>query len=276
MPVFRGNVGNLLQHWVLCDLLVSCAKYYEQIAFVDAYSMAPSANERPRRDQTAHLFDFVRERLPGDATPYEKAWHLLGADATTYPNSAAFLSVVWPGPFLMLLCEWDPTTARELELWAGDLRSSARCLGADIVAGDWRQRFREGLPSSTDLTFISFDPYMFDRHGSGRNPGNMDPTDLERLVSALDTIQNSVLVQLSTYSANNANAQADVREAISSSLEPSSLQEIAVVQADGNMMSLVYGRNLAIGDSMRSSPSRFTTWLNRIKYQYGQKRGGAA
>jgi hypothetical protein len=93
MPQFRGNLGNLLQHWVLCDLLATCAKYFDQVAFIDAYSMAPLADERPRRDQTAHLFDFVRDRLPGDGTPYEKAWRRLGADPAGYPNSAAFLSV---------------------------------------------------------------------------------------------------------------------------------------------------------------------------------------
>jgi hypothetical protein len=67
--------------------------------------------------------------------------------------------------------------------------------------------------------FISFDPYMFDRHGSGRNPGNLDPGDLDVLNEAVDSIHGPVVVQLSMFSANNANRQADVIQVVTSGLE---------------------------------------------------------
>ena len=48
MPIFRGNVGNLLQHWVFCEALEVFRGSADQIDFIDAYSMAPLADERPK------------------------------------------------------------------------------------------------------------------------------------------------------------------------------------------------------------------------------------
>jgi len=43
---YRGNVGNLLQHWVLCEILVAGRNHAQDLAFIDAYSMAPFATEQ--------------------------------------------------------------------------------------------------------------------------------------------------------------------------------------------------------------------------------------
>lgn len=40
MSVYRGNVGNLLQHWVLCEILQDLQNHAEHLTFIDAYSMA--------------------------------------------------------------------------------------------------------------------------------------------------------------------------------------------------------------------------------------------
>jgi len=39
MPSYKGNVGNLLQHWVFCEIIEACRGHAEQLALVDAYSM---------------------------------------------------------------------------------------------------------------------------------------------------------------------------------------------------------------------------------------------
>src|ERR1700752_3430663 len=101
---------------------------------------------------------------------------------------------------------------------------------------------------------------MFDRHGSGRNPGNMGPTDLEQIVDVVGQT-GSVVVQLSTYSANNDNGQDRVRNVILSGLEGSGLEVAAVVRANGNMMSVVLARDVEEMEAVRSLPKRFEEWL---------------
>lgn len=267
MATFRGNVGNLLQHWVLCEVLTACANRASHIGFIDAYSMAPLANHRRIIDQTSPLFDFVRERLPGEQTPYEEAWQKLGPGTSVYPSSAAFLTVTWRGSYHLLLCEFQRETVRELRLWVHEAKRLPNCVDAQVAPGDWRIAFRNGLPLSGDLILLSFDPFMFDRNGPGGspNPGNMYPTDLDLLAESIEPARGEVLVQLSTYSANNDNPQSAVIDVVKSRLEQSGLQLIAAVRADGNMMSLILGRNVKGAPSMRSLPTRFESWLRRVK-----------
>lgn len=266
MAEYRGNVGNLLQHWVLCEILsaASASNGATQVAFVDAYSMAPLAHQRPKLDQTSQVFDLVRTRLPGEGTPYEKAWHTLSPTGNAYPNSAAFLTAVWPGRYSLLLCEIERTIAENLRAWTENVKHKPHCIGAEVAEGDWRKRFRKGVRLSGDFAFFSFDPYMFDRHGPGKSPkpGNMHPSDLKILATAIGPISQGIVVQLSTFSANNDNAQPDVIEVVRSGLKDSGLEIVADVHANGNMMSIVLVRNIAWADSLGSLGSRFKFWLD--------------
>jgi hypothetical protein len=131
MPTYRGNIGNLLQHWVLCEILQDLEHHAEHLTFIDAYSMAPFANERSRVHETANWFDFVREHLADEGSPYERAWHELQlADASRigYPNSANFLVTSWQKKYSLLLCETDPAAVRELREWADRLSGAERCV----------------------------------------------------------------------------------------------------------------------------------------------------
>ncbi|MDQ3446811.1 MAG: hypothetical protein M3496_11670, partial [Pseudomonadota bacterium] len=177
MPSFRGNVGNLLQHWVLCELLSACEDRYQRLGFIDAYSIAPFAKDRlKKRDAGAAVFDAVATQLPGQLSSYEKAWLSLRTNFQEYPNSAAFVTATWRGRYALFLCETDPATVASLEHWATIARQVPGCEGVEIAAGDWRKYLRGPSLPSSDLSFFSLDPYMFDRHGSGKNPGNVDPT----------------------------------------------------------------------------------------------------
>jgi hypothetical protein len=115
------------------------------------------------------------------------------------------------------------------------------------------------------LLFLSFDPFMFDRHGSGRNPRNMDLTDLDQVVEPCGNVDAALVLQLSTYSANNNNPQSAVREVVVNRLRGGGLQEVAVVRADGNMMSLVFVRSLDAVTGLDSLPARFDAWLQAVK-----------
>lgn len=101
---------------------------------------------------------------------------------------------------------------------------------------------------------------MFDRHGSGRNSGNMDPTDLVFLAELLGQVFGPVVVQLSTYSANNNNPQEAVAQVIVSALQPRGLTEAACIRVDGNMMSLVLVRDV-VESRFAQLGGRFTEWL---------------
>src|SRR5262245_20913290 len=116
MPSYRGNIGNLLQHWVLCELVERGNAYWASLRFVDTYSMAPLATERPKPHWSSELFDHTRERTNRDSI-YERAWSDLSSDAAGYPNSAAFVAALWNGSYSMVLCECDRTTVDELRRW---------------------------------------------------------------------------------------------------------------------------------------------------------------
>jgi len=267
MPVFRGNVGNLLQHWVLCEILEAWQSYVNQVDFIDAYSMAPLADERyPETDfASRRRFDWVQAHLMEERTPYERAWHRLTPDADRYPNSAAFLTEVWQGDYSLVLCEFDASTVRELRRWQTKVETSPSCIGLEVAEGDWRDRFRRGFSASDDLTLLSFDPYMISERITQGDPANMDPGDFDLIAAAVSPLCGPIVIQLSTYSANGGNPQSAVLAATDSGLRPAGFEQLGVVRANGHVMSMLYGRNVRGGPRLDDLPGRFTAWLKDVK-----------
>lgn len=189
----------------------------------------------------------------------------LAPNVHEYPNSASFVAAIWRARYAMFLCESDQATVLRLRSWANVAREFPGCDGIEVAEGDWRTYITGPLLPSSDLTVFSFDPYMFDRHGSGRNPGNMDPSDLDRISAEVDRVQGSVIVQLTTYSANNDNAQPQVRGSVTSRLAQSGLKEVAVVRADGNMMSMIFERQVVGATSLGDLADRFQAWLGSVR-----------
>jgi hypothetical protein len=268
MPSYKGNRGNLLQHWVLAELTMMLQESVQPegpLCFIDAHAMSPYAVRNANPGQTAADFDRVAGRLPGQSTAYEQAWHALRSEGRCrYPSSASLVHHLWRGPLHLVLCEVDEDTANEIGAWQ-------QTLGPDpgkLHRGDWRVRFRHDLPAGPAAYLLSFDPYMFDRHGppASPNPGNMWPSDVLRVGAAvLDFADRPTVLQLSTYSANNANSQADVIKSIEPILAVAGLELAATVRADGNMMSLVFVRGVAqIREAqLPKLPQRFTAWLEQ-------------
>jgi hypothetical protein len=272
MPSYRGNAGNLLQHWVFCEIVEACRDHAKQLAFIDATSMAPFAAERTKRKKittSETVFDAVRNRLTTGHSTYERAWDRLLQDRPAdsgYPNSAAFLTHLWKSSYSLLLCEVDPRTADELKAWSKPISLSPYCTGVEVYSGDWRDRFKKGFSVVGDFVFFSFDPNMFNRNTVATPKSeNMYPADLEILVSAVQDMHQSVIVQLSTFNANDDNSQKDVSAAISAALEKCGLEIIAEVRVNGQMMSLVLTRNVEWKDSLHSLPERFESWLGEYR-----------
>lgn len=272
MPTYKGNAGHLMQHWTLCELVDIADEHGPGLHFIDAHAMAPCAEEPDDNPgYSGPLFLNARVNLPGQRSVYERAWHQLTPNEG-YPNSANFVQHVWTRDFSMLLCETDPATADALDTWLPLVQRHPRCQRAKVFFGDWRGRFTRGLPSPTDvglpdgsLTLVSFDPYMYDRNGPPREPrlGNMYPRDLRAVVRAVRDISGGVLIQLSTYSANNDNSQADVLASVDPIFTCGGFGLVAQVVFDGNMMSLVYVRDVSWWAELANLPGRFDKWRPR-------------
>ncbi len=274
MTTYMGNVGNLMQHWTLCELLRIANKHTKELSFIDAHAMAPYAHER--NDQDAR-FDAVRNGLPGNPV-YEQAWHALNQPQPNegYPNSASFVRKVWKGDFSLLLCETDGATIAELGPWCECVQGLARCGVAVLYPCDWRIRFAQGLPSVTEvglsdkaLTLVSFDPDMYNSQRrfddpQRRNNRNLYPDDIERALPAINGLEGGILIQLSTYSANDNNPQWAVRASIDPIMKAQRFALCAVVWVDGNTMSLVYARNVPWSAELENLPDRFTNWLREV------------
>ena len=77
MPTYKSNRGNLLQHWLLCELLTLLKEQVPPttcLGFIDAHAMSPYATRDPKPGPTAGDFKTVRQQLPGQRSTFEKAW----------------------------------------------------------------------------------------------------------------------------------------------------------------------------------------------------------
>ena len=277
MCAYAGNVGHLMQHWTLCELLVIAGKHATGLNFIDAHAMAPLATDKQHVDAK---FDRAQARLPNPTgSAYERAWHHLAPNGGGYPNSAAFVNAVWERDLSLLLCEVDDATCKVLAPWLQCVDKTENCRAAKLFRGDWRDRFTKGLPSPAEagladgaLTLVTFDPNMCSRHRSNgrrsnrRSKKNLYPEDLELAMRATGNLEGGVLIQLSTYTANGGNAQGDVIQSLREILESkqNAFKLTAQVRVNGHMMSLVYARNVSWDAELTDLHSRFTAWLAAV------------
>lgn len=280
MGTYKGNKGNLMQHWTLCEVLeIAKGQGVTQLNYVDAHAMAPLATKRTSSDT---VFDRVRDALPGQKSVYEKAWHVLTSGRDSYPNSANFVTQVWQGDYSLLLCETNTATASKIRPWLDDVRRSTRCKHAELFECDWRQQFKQGLPTPSDvglggnaLTYISFDPYMISKSHAQfmKNPGSLYPQDLDNIGQATGHITGGVLLQLSTYTTNGGNSQGVVIQVVDSGLKGYGFERVARTRVKGEranamgyMMSLIYARE---ADWARKElgclEENFSNWRNQAK-----------
>ncbi|MBI4573795.1 MAG: hypothetical protein HY713_11010 [candidate division NC10 bacterium] len=267
MPTYRGNRGNLMQHWVLAELVTSLRDMVgspSELCFIDAHAMAPFAERHHSPGQTASDFDAVLRALPGQRSPYELTWRTTApAAGTQYPSSAVFVRAIWDRSLHLLLCESDCETAQTIRAWLGTL--DVGVTSHELRHDDWRSRFRSGLPGDKGAYLISFDPYMFDQHRVRAKPGTMYPSDLLIAgVALLGLPERPTVVQLSTYSANNANRQYDVVLVVEPFFTAAGFTLAAEVRADGNMMSLVFARSTPEPFTLCDLPTRFARWLAAV------------
>ena len=89
----------------------------------------------------------------------------------------------------------------------------------------------------------------------------MYPPDLRLVRQVVEQLpKRPIVLQLSTYSANNSNNQSDVAKAIAPTLLAGGMSITNIVVADGNMMSLVSSKNIESLAHARLS-ERFADWI---------------
>ena len=272
MVTYKGNAGHLMQHWTLCELVDIADEYAPGLNFIDAHTMAPYAPTRTEiRPERRRRFDSVLAGLPGRQSVYERAWYQL-VRGVGYPNSAAFVNLVWTRDFSMLLCETNPATVTALDTWLSSVQGQPRCKRAKVIPCDWRDRFARGLPKPADvglpegsLTFVSFDPDMYSLANVQDNPRNLYPNDVrQKLLPAMTNVPGPVIIQLSTYdSARGQSPQDAVIASVHSILMDARFTRAAKIRLDGDMMSLVYARDISWWAELANLPRRFDQWCPR-------------
>lgn len=267
MPTFKGNKGNLLQHWVLSELtllLKSQVQPSAPLLLVDAHAMSPYASRSP--GASANVFDTVRDRLPGEGSAYERAWHEMtrpkDGPAIEYPTTAMFVRQLWPGPLAMVLCDIDEATIADIWHWKKGVRDSN-----SIVPywGDWRERLRGDFTGKT-ATLVSFDPYMiFHENAATVKDGIMYLADLVQAAAALDRMSSGPsVVQLSTYSAQSASRE-DVLSVVEWIMRAVGFELVETIRAgrdSRDMMSMVLARGLSTRPEGLNE--RFNSWLDQF------------
>ena len=276
MPTYKGNDGNLMQHWTLCELVnIAVDNGAPGLHFIDAHAMAPLARQKEHSDGRFNRAEFrvQRDHSPDHkwASKYEWAWHHL-APSVGYPNSAVFVEKVWESTLSLLLCETDGPTIAELELWRDRICNSERCAKVTVAPGDWRNTFVTGLPNPAEvgllpgsLTLLSFDPYYISRHGRPNPPGpNIYAEDLRCVRNQLNDVDGRIVIQFSTYTPQNNPLKKimDMADGILT-LGPDGFTREARTRVGDRMMSLVYTRGLDDGwhRKLQGLPDCFQTWL---------------
>ena len=279
MATYKGNVGHLMQHWTLCEILrIAAENNVPGLNFIDAHAMAPWATER---DQPNQQFNRVRDNLPQGGSVYEQAWQGLVPEQSRidgYPNSAAFvhflLEELWNTNYSMLLCEKECRSADEILGWLFAVRRSPNCHQAKLFHGDWRDRFRRGLTPPLELglpdnspTLVSFDPYSYRiaPPPPEHDDGWLYEADLNLVRESLAGIGGPTIIQLSTYGGGN-NPHDQVAQAVNAILQNGqggghgNFEMIARVTEGNQMRSLVYTRNVDWGNQLIDLPDAYEMW----------------
>ena len=271
MGTYKGNKGNLMQHWTLCEALSIANRYHSALNYIDAHAMAPLAKDRTGTDV---VFDRVWDRLANGNSTYEKAWCALAPrPADGYPNSARFLVHVWKHKFSLALCDISSDIRNEIDEWLPDVTVLSNCQMALPPYGNWRDLFKGRLPLPEDvglgndvLTIVSFDPYVISkspRYYPSWSP-HIYPADLDTIGAALGEFNHGVILQFSTYDNNGPNPQSQVQGVLDMRLSEFGFTCEGKTSPNLKMMSLIYARGVRWADQLGTLGNDFTRWLSRV------------
>ncbi len=274
MGMCKGNRGNLMQHWTLCECLLRLRSNYSSLHLVTTHSMAPWSVPVRKDVMGGCSATFLRagRRLRSLQAPsqYESAWESLSVEkGIPYPSSIVFATEVWKEKLSVSLCEADPRTADEIDGWLGSPQQQDRFEHSVLLRGDWRSSLANPLLFRNDVECIYFemDPMRYDtRSQSNRkstNPANLYPDDIEKVIQHLpSTIP--VILQISSFSTqNNIIPLNNQRQSLEGLLQPAGFSLHSEVKVLQQMASFVFIKECKLQAS--DLGTSFTKWLGGIE-----------
>src|SRR4051812_6782619 len=110
MGLCKGNRGNLMQHWVLCEVLRRLGQQsLQHLSLTCTHSMAPWSVPERREEEDDHrcrrVFTEARARGAADrGSVFEEAWFAVSPGGLPYPSSAVLAQHVWRPKLSLTLC----------------------------------------------------------------------------------------------------------------------------------------------------------------------------
>ena len=274
----KGNLGNLMQHWVLCET-IACLEQtsYTHIQLTCTHSMAPwsmpesvdySNNHSPRLHRRRY-FDAVRKGMYGRATSaYERCWrHCSLPLGIPYPSSAVLAWNLWSKNLSLYLWEANENTANEIEGWSNLPEVSSRLTQFSLNRGDWRGMLNNNafLNPNAEVHLVELDPMQFECinpvNDQARNGALLYPDDIIRLVNCFQEVEKPIIIQVSSYDVNNNNPLNQISPAICNPFIDAGFNISARVMPNNQMISLVISRGLLMWQGGEDLNERFNQWL---------------
>ncbi len=278
MGLCKGNRGNLMQHWGLCEILHRLNQQDgKHLLLVCTHSMAPWSVPERRDDEATdrcrQTFTAARQRLARSRTTvFEDAWHSLSAyGGLPYPSSAVFAQHVWKKQLSLLLCEAKPLVANEIDGWLGTPEVQARLQNGTVHRGNWRNAFDGPLKAkNAEIVLIEMDPMRFEHHPPdqcARTPeraADLFPEDIDRVRAAVQGLTIPVVIQISSFSANNTNPHHVVQAEIVNRLAPAGFVLQGRIMVGGQMLSLFFSRGVTLFGQGQNPEGDFDKWMAGI------------
>ncbi len=275
MGMCKGNRGNLMQHWTLCECLIGLQARYESLHFVTTHSMSPWAipvkNDNPGNCRSIFLRAGTRLGNLNNPSSYELAWRNLSVRAgLPYPSSAAFAVELWKGGISVALCEADSRTADEIEGWLADPQVENKLQHNVPLRGDWRASLISPLflKSGAVCIYLEMDPMRYDTRPyadrKSTDPATLYPDDIEMLIQHIANVVTPIVLQISSFSTQNNIIPLDSqRQSLEGILIPAGFSLHSEVRVMQQMASFVFIRNCQL--SIPSLGALFNDWLGGIQ-----------
>jgi len=237
--------------------------------------MAPWSLASYKEDEVSNperaAFRRAGERLArnSSAFTYETAWKQLTVkDGIPYPSSAVFTQHVWKKPLSLSLCEQSMAVADEIDGWLGGSQVRSRIAHCLLLRGDWRSSVRSPLcmDSKSACLYIEMDPMRYDSREIGArkrsDPASLYPEDISLLLDVLKNEARPVVLQISSFSAQNGNSREVIERSLRGKLEPGGFFYRDQIYVNGQMTSFIFDRGIKLHSG--SLQPAFEDWLARI------------
>lgn len=274
MGVCKGNRGNLMQHWTLCECLRELENTYKSLHFITTHSMAPwsIASRKEPEGLCRTTFNRAGTRLSHLPQPnaYESSWcRVTGPNGVPYPSSCVFAADAWRGDLTCTLCEADSSKADEIDGWLGLASTQQRIRHSILLRGDWRTAAAspDFLRTDSQCIYLESDPMRYDNRDAAnrksKDPQSMYPEDIDLLGQVVAETDSPLLVHISSFSTQNNIIPLDSqRDSIVDQFRPFGIGLHAEIRVNMQMASWVFTRNCTF--NRPNLDAEFSTWLGGV------------